>query len=232
MTNTNTVFGITGMPGSGKSVITKLLNSFGVKIESDKIGHEILKSNDVINELVTVFGDGILDNKKIDRKALASVAFDPIQIQTLNKICHPKIKMIISEKIKEELPLGAFYIIEIPLLFESGFDDICDFTICVDTDFETRLNRVKLQRNWSENELRKRDSCQNEDLKKNTSDFLINGARSLKYIEKELNHLVIAFRYHSTLWLNEKKTVESIKEFYEKLSWDSTLLKFNEYANR
>jgi len=233
MTNTDVVFGITGMPGSGKSVVSDLFSSsFGAKIDSDKIGHEILKKNEVKKELVANFGEGIITEGQINRRVLSEIVFDSEKIKILNKISHPRIKTSILESIQENLAIGDFYIVEVPLLFESGFDSFCDYTFCIEASFQTRLNRVKSQRNWSENELRKRDSCQNESLKKNTSNILINGEGALEDLKKEINRFVIAFRYHSVLWLNEKNTVEQLIRFFNEFSWSSTLLKFNKYADR
>ncbi|HNX91199.1 MAG TPA: dephospho-CoA kinase, partial [Candidatus Omnitrophota bacterium] len=66
------VIGITGIFASGKSTVSDMLEAKGaVKIDADRIGHSLLEKNaGVKNELVAVFGAGILSNGKIDRKKL------------------------------------------------------------------------------------------------------------------------------------------------------------------
>ena len=72
------LIGITGGIGSGKSVLCDVARDMGFYvISADKIGHDILrKGSSAINEVVELFGEGILsENGEIDRKNLAGLCF-------------------------------------------------------------------------------------------------------------------------------------------------------------
>jgi dephospho-CoA kinase len=233
MTNTNLVFGITGMPGSGKSAMTKFFCAqYGVCIDTDKIGHEVLCEPIIRDRLVNTFGPEISLDGMIDRNALSKLAFNRVDITKLNSICHPRIKEIVKDKLKKPLPLGSFYVVEVPLLFEAGFDDLCTDTFCLDVHYKTRLKRVREQRNWDENELRKRDACQNESLKKEATDILINGEASLKEIKNEIDRFIIAVRYSSALWVKKNIKISYLKEIDELFSEELNLLTLRENADR
>jgi dephospho-CoA kinase len=228
MTNTNLVFGVTGMPGSGKSFLCDLLCShYGTRIDSDKIGHEVLGNKNIQKKLVNAFGADILNENEIDRKILSKRVFSTSKIQILNSICHPLIKQILKKELQKKCLPGEYKVVEIPLLFEAKFNDLCTYTICVESSFNTRFLRVSSHRNWSKNELRKRDACQNETLKKEAADILINGEASIKELKNEINRFIIAVRYNSILWFRKKNNIDSLKKLYELSSGESNLIKFS-----
>ena len=52
------------------------------------------------------------------------------------------------------------FVIDAPLLFEVGLDAECDAVLFVDAGRETRLDRLRSGRGWSEAELERREAAQ------------------------------------------------------------------------
>ncbi|MHC4501748.1 MAG: dephospho-CoA kinase [Planctomycetota bacterium] len=97
------VIGVMGAPGSGKSAAAAVLAELGAKLlELDAIGHELLKHEEVAEEVRRTFSSGvfrILDGE-VSRKKLADVVFeDQRELDKLNRILHPRM----VERVRSEI---------------------------------------------------------------------------------------------------------------------------------
>lgn len=140
------VIGICGRSGAGKSFVCSVFASFGgVHIDTDAIYHKLLEPKDgKLSEcaaaLISEFGDTIAKGLTVDRSSLGKIVFsDREKLQRLNEISHAYIKRETVRKIMR--CRSRFALIDAPLLFESGFDKLCDFTVCVSADDETCIRR-------------------------------------------------------------------------------------------
>lgn len=137
------VIGLTGSIACGKSTVSKKLNDLGYHvIDCDKINHDIMKKDEIgYIEVVKSFGAEILDNNgEIDRKKLGSIVFsDTLLKEKLNQILHPIIKDIVIKKIES---LDGIIFMDCPLLFETDFKELCDYTIVVYVNFDTQIHRL------------------------------------------------------------------------------------------
>ena len=139
-------------------------------VDTDKIGHVIVlesTAGNVHSKLVATFGEEILDEEGvIDRKKLGAIVFqDDALRRTLNRIMHPRIII----KMLQKMSWGLFAsgadvtLVEIPLLFESGFITRAMFVlaICVICRPELELERL-MARNpeLSQDECEKRIASQ------------------------------------------------------------------------
>ena len=143
------LIGITGTMGCGKSTVTKLFAKRGARLlDADQMARDVVAPGRVgWQEVVDCFGEQILmaaDESvtpealpQLDRKKLGELVFaDPLKRKMLEGIIHPKIAMARAEKLKkwqQELVSGGekIVVMEIPLLFEVGFDAECDLTLAV-----------------------------------------------------------------------------------------------------
>lgn len=197
------VVGLTGMPGSGKSVFAKALSGMhAIHINADELGHEVLYQEKVKNDLLDEFGEDILNDGEIDRKMLADVAFKKSKIKKLNEICHPVIQRKVEEIIAHKPALGCYYVLEAALLIEASFEKLASFTVHINSSFDVRLSRVREQRSWSQEELMRRDSLQNEELKEKKSDIIIENTKDLDTFLKKVLELDIVTRYNACKNLN------------------------------
>ena len=143
------VIGITGGIGSGKSAVTELLKEKGFPVLSaDAISHEIMTPGSaVVERLAEVFGSDILvgEDRALDRKCLADKAFArPENTMKLNEIVQNAIKEELSNRISMLKYQDADQVIftEIPLLYEAGWEDLCDKVWCITAPEKMRIARV------------------------------------------------------------------------------------------
>ena len=171
------IIGLTGQSGAGKTTISSYLLSKGFAvIDADKVSREVLSTNECKKEIAKFFGKEVfLKNGDIDRKKLAKKAFSaPENIETLNKIMHPKILKRIKLLLKEYELTQKKVILDVPLLFETELDKICDAVIAVLADENLRLERIISRDKIDQDTAKMRFYIQNEDaFYKNKADFVI-----------------------------------------------------------
>lgn len=149
------IVGLTGGIASGKTTVSNFFKEIGIKIaDADIIAKEISQRKDVEDEMIQVFGKEILDVegkiRKINRAKLKEIVFsNKEKLSKLNEIIHPK---VIEEfkKIKENTAKNDIIIFDVPLLFETELDKICDIIILVYVDRETQIKRMFERDNISE----------------------------------------------------------------------------------
>ena len=143
------IIGLCGTSGAGKGYICKKFSQYKVAfIDTDKVYREnVLTDSRCIKELTDYFGQGILLDGKVSKKMLATAVFESQgaseKLKKLNSITHKYIKIKTDElvcKYKKEDYLAV--LIDAPVLFESGFDKMCDVTICVTAPYELKLARI------------------------------------------------------------------------------------------
>ena len=138
------VIGLTGGIGSGKSVVADLFAKLGIEIiDADDITRElVLPGETALAEIIETFGDSILNQHgELDRKALARVAFrDNKSRKSLELIIHPRVRTRMLESISTAT--SPYVILVIPLLLESGQNNMVDRVLVIDADEERRIQRV------------------------------------------------------------------------------------------
>ncbi len=173
------ILGVTGGIGSGKSTAARILASKGaILIDADKIASQLLTDRKVKEEIIEEFGESVLDGQgNVYRTYLAHAAFESKKnLEKLNKIMHPRITAEVQAQVdKVEKAVAKkgrnnkekdLIAIDAPLLFEAGLDKLCDVTVFVDTDLDTRLKRTEEQRGWTKEELERREGFQDPPAKK------------------------------------------------------------------
>ncbi|MES0278907.1 MAG: dephospho-CoA kinase [Dehalococcoidales bacterium] len=103
------IIGLTGGIGSGKTTLAGFLKELGVAvIDADKLGHQALRENQMRREVVATFGQGVLDSdSQVDRPKLARLVFGyPQQLARLNRITHPRIAEMLTDRLGVMLTFG------------------------------------------------------------------------------------------------------------------------------
>ncbi len=190
------VIGLCGGSGSGKSTAADIFTHYNIlPINADLIYRELTsKKTDCLIELVNEFGESILDeNGVLDRKSLGAIVYrDEKKLKRLNSITHFHILASIRAIINDVKSKGYFAVlVDAPLLFESGFDKECDFTIAVIADEKTRVDRIVSRDKISESDAIRRISYQlsNSYLQKNC-DYVIYNNSTLDALVKNVNDIV------------------------------------------
>ena len=161
------LLGIVGSPAGGKSTAARILAEWGASwIDADAIARECLRRTDVIPELVDRFGEEIVDaSGSVQRSALAKIVFGQdtesrAALADLEAIVHPRVRIVIGDQIQAAANARVHVaLLDVPLLFESGWDQSCDAIWCVDASFDNRVRRAQ-SRGWDAAELERREANQ------------------------------------------------------------------------
>ena len=115
--------GLTGSIASGKSTVLKQFAALGVPVfSSDDAVHELYRGDAV--PVVEALFPGVSHNGAIDRTELAKrVVGQPERLKALEAAVHPLVRGRIAKFLADAQAAGApIAVVDIPLLFETGFD--------------------------------------------------------------------------------------------------------------
>ena len=146
---------VTGGIGSGKSTVMRLIEKQSYKTFScDELYKEVAVSQEYLLKIKELFPLAITKAGTLDRKKLSQIVFnDKSLLAKLNAISHPLILKKLNEKIEQEKGL---VFCEVPLLFESGWQDKFDFVIIVTRPFQNRIEAVCIRDNMSQEDALRR----------------------------------------------------------------------------
>ena len=141
------IIGLTGGIACGKSTVSTALRARGAAIiDADALAHELSQPHQpLFNAYVQRFGREIVtENGTLDRAAIARRVFaDPAVRAEVDAIAHPLIRMAAEERLRaarDENKRAA--VLDVPLLFEAGWDALADETWVVALPREEQLARL------------------------------------------------------------------------------------------
>lgn len=175
------VIGITGGVGSGKSYIAVLLQSVCkvCHINTDRISEaQMRKGGCVYEAVVDYFGSSFLqEDGEVNRKKLGEYVFDkPEELQVLNSITHPAVRIEVEKQIQEaQSPEYDAVLLETALLIEAGYESICDDVWYVYATQKLRRQRLVERRGYTKERIKDMFRRQNtERFFRMHADFVIN----------------------------------------------------------
>ena len=194
MNNKLPIIGLTGGIGSGKSTVASMLDDLGcVVADADANAHRVLQEKEVIDELVSWWGDQLLDEQgKIDHGVLGKMVFTDTEKRVqLEKLIPPLVR-VLQTKLFDTAPDGTIaLVIDAPLLIEAGLDSICDIILFVDTPREIRQKRVLETRGWDAGKLELREAAQLPlDTKRNRADYVITNGDELQAVKCQIEKVL------------------------------------------
>jgi dephospho-CoA kinase len=139
------VIALTGGIGCGKSHAAQYFAELGaLVIDADQLARAAIeRGSDGFDEVVTLFGDGVLKDGNIDRKSLAELIFkDPSAKAKLENIIHPFVRKEFEEAVAS-LKGDQILVYEIPLLVETKAQERFDLVITVESEMENRIARLR-----------------------------------------------------------------------------------------
>jgi dephospho-CoA kinase len=160
--------GITGGIGSGKSTVSKVLETMGYAVyDSDKRAKELYFKPNVKIKVIQLLGehcyhvDGAINKAYIGSKVFS----DATVLKSLEAILHPAVKQDFKDW--QQLHQNSTMLFkESALIFEKQLDKDLDAVILVTSDEQERIKRIIERDHVSEDEVRKRMSKQWSDEQK------------------------------------------------------------------
>jgi len=138
------VVGLTGGIGSGKSLAAQFFAELGaLVIDADQLARDAIeRGSEGFDQLIATFGDSILKNGMVDRRALGELVFRDSRLKkNLEEIIHPIVRREFEDAVAS-LENDQILIYEIPLLFETKAMERFDYIVTVESDLELRKERL------------------------------------------------------------------------------------------
>lgn len=185
------VIGLTGGIGCGKSLAAQYFAELGaLVIDADQLARSAIeRGSQGFDEVVSFFGDSILTNGEIDRRALGELIFkDSEAKKRLESIVHPFVRREFEEAVAS-LKSDETLIYEIPLLVETGAQDRFDLVVTVESSLENRISRLR-QRGMHISEIEGRIASQaTREQRIEVADFLIENDGSEDELLRQVENI-------------------------------------------
>ena len=139
------VIALTGGIGCGKSLAAEFFADLGaLVIDADQLARAAIeRGSSGFDQVVAIFGDSILKDGEIDRRALGELVFkDATKKAALEAIIHPWVRSEFEAAVAS-LTGNQTLVYEIPLLFETGGADRFEIVITVEADLDKRIERLR-----------------------------------------------------------------------------------------
>ena len=192
MSGRKPIIGLAGGIGSGKSTVARILRDLGAAvISSDELNREELASPEVLETLKGWWGDrAIGPDGRLNRAAIRTIISGDREARgRLEALLHPRIARRRGELMAGSAadPAVRAIVWDSPLLFEAGLAGECDAIIYVEADEASRAERVKGERGWSPEELRRLEKTQKPlDFKKNSADHRVTNNSDMDSLRCEV----------------------------------------------
>jgi dephospho-CoA kinase len=187
------VIGLCGGSGSGKSAASELLEKIGIPhIDADGIYRDLTSyESDCMRALKSEFGDAVMnEDGSLNRDYVRELVFSGNDRDTkrarLNEITHKYVLSEIDKQIEKYKSEGREAVIaDVPLLFESGFNEKCDFTVAVVADEAVRIDRIVRRDKITKEQAKARINAQiSTDELISKVDFVLENNGDLDELEK------------------------------------------------
>jgi dephospho-CoA kinase len=145
----NLYLGLTGGIASGKSSVAEMLRERGAEIiDFDLLARQVVQpGSPALGEIAAFFGSDVLrPDGSLDRKKLAAIVFaDPQKREQLESFTHPRIRQKYLERVAEleKGPGGRVVVAVVPLLIETGMQEMFDEIVLVHLCQQEQVNRLQ-----------------------------------------------------------------------------------------
>ena len=195
------IIGITGGISSGKSTVTNFLRQRGFQVvDADALVHQLqAPGGRLYNILVEHFGNQVLlKNGQLNRPLLASLIFSNPEEQEWSKETQGQVILEELAALKNQLAqTESIFFMDIPLLFEQGyeswFDEVWLIYLDRETQIERLMNRDKLSLEAAESRLASQWSL---DKKKKLATHIIDNSGSLDQLLSQIISLLERGEFH------------------------------------
>ncbi len=179
--------GVTGIFASGKGTVCEMFRELGAGVvDTDIVAREIMEPGAAgLKMVVEEFGDSFINSDgTLDRRGFANSVFTSAEkVKRLNEITHPLILDIVMERTSG----AGIFMVNTPLLFESGFDKYMEKNIVVTAGNDQVLDRGSRRDNITPEEIKERLKHQiplNEKVK--LADYVIDNSGNIDNTKRQV----------------------------------------------
>ena len=175
------IIGITGSIGMGKSTIASMLKFFGIPIhDSDLVVKGLIETNALVLKKIKKNWPEVIDitdsKEVINKGKLSEIIFNDIKCkENLEKIIHPlvnkKRKMFLKKYEFKKNIVGM----DVPLLYETGLNKICNYIFLALTSEANQAKRVLKRKNMTKEKFKLiKENQWSDEMKKEQKPYIIN----------------------------------------------------------
>ncbi|KAA9235082.1 MULTISPECIES: dephospho-CoA kinase [Aerococcus] len=184
--------GLTGSIATGKSTVSNYFKKVGFPVVDADLGARAVvePGTQGLQAIKEHFGEDFLfPNGILNRKKLGDLVFtDKGQVQSLNQLLLPYIYDWVNDQAQSYQDQGhQLIVLDIPLLYETKYQDACDAVMLVYVPESIQLQRLMDRDNLSEDEAFDRMLSQyNIEQKLRWADIVIDNQGSIQQTEKQV----------------------------------------------
>lgn len=190
------IIGLTGGIATGKSTVSDIFKSHDIPvIDADQIVYDLeRKDKPGLQAIVDTFGEAYLTEEgELDRRKFGAEVFaDEKMRDRLNEVLKPLIRSRIEsevERVKQKnIPLA---ILDVPLLYEGGYEKLCDMIVVVAVNENTQKERLIERNQLTDSEATQRIASQmslEEKIKR--ADHVIDNSTTIENTKQQVEELL------------------------------------------
>lgn len=192
------VLGLTGSIGMGKSTAAEQFKRMGIRVfDADKEVHKLMAPEGEAFSMVKKKFPETVAAGKIDRKKLGGIVFaNKSKLKILENVLHPLVRKKELEFLRKcRITRQKITVLDIPLLFETGADNLCDYIVVVVAPSYIQSIRVEKRSNIKGKKFVQINQLQmptGEKIKR--ADFVIHTGLDKRFIIKQTRQIINAVK--------------------------------------
>lgn len=190
------IVGLTGSMAMGKSTAANYLKSLGIPVFDSDAAVHVLYEGEAVETIEQAF-PGVAQGGRVDRKKLGeAIAGDSAALAQLEAIVHPMVRRKQRDFIlAEELRGAELVILDIPLLFESGANRLCDAVIVVSAPEDVQRERLATRKGMTPAKIDDLLGRQMSDAEKRArADFIVDTSGTIPESRAQLDRILATLR--------------------------------------
>lgn len=136
---------ITGGIGAGKSTALEFFGQRGSAVlKTDEVVHQLLDREDLRVDVSRLLGLGDIPPGPEGRRLIAGKVFeDPIKLEALQELLFPLVRGLVISWFSGEAAAAPLAVVEVPMLFEAGMQELFDCVVLITAPEELRKKRLE-----------------------------------------------------------------------------------------
>ena len=191
------IVGLTGGISSGKSTVSSYLKQLKIPvIDADEVARKVVEPNSQgAIEIKKAFGSDVFEEDgSLNRQKLGALIFSSAENrQKLDDLLQPLIKIMILDEIEEYRQKGEnMIVLDLPLLFEKQYEELCEEIIVVYVPRELQLERLMRRNQYTKQEALSRiDSQLSIEEKRKRATVLLDNQGTIQQLYHQVEQWLV-----------------------------------------
>lgn len=191
------IVGLTGGISSGKSTVSSYLKQLKIPvIDADEVARKVVEPNSQgAREIRKAFGSDVFEEDgSLNRQRLGALIFSNAENrQKLDDLLQPLIKITILNEIEEYRQKGEnMIVLDLPLLFEKQYEELCEEIIVVYIPKELQLERLMRRNQYTKQEALSRiDSQLSIEEKRKRATVLLDNQGTIQQLYHQVEQWLV-----------------------------------------